>query len=103
MSNGNDKRLSNGSLETIPEEELPRISELIPKSPETRKREQEFFELNESHKQHLNTFCEMLIVQQKLKRIYLNEHHLMRKYADCSNINRPTHSSSPANRIYCNQ
>lgn len=83
MRNGNDNRLSN-SLETIPEEgnDLPRISELIPKSPETRKREQEYLQLYESHKQHIQAFYEMLIVQRDIKRICLNERYFVGNYRD---------------------
>lgn len=94
MNNGNDNRLSN-CLETIPEEgnHLPRIFGLIPKSPETRKREEEYLQLYESHKQRIEAFYEMLIVQRNLKRICLNERHFMGNYG---NVNR---TSSPAMSI----
>lgn len=90
MDNGNDHKLSNNSLETIPEEEieLPRISGLIPKSPETRKREQEFGQyydkLQNIDKQRIQDFCEMLIVKWNLKRIPSNDRYLLAgKYANC--------------------
>lgn len=96
MWNGNSNRLSNSSLETIPEEgnDLPRISGLIPKSPETRKKEQEYLQLYESQKQHIDTFLEMLVVQRKLKRICSNERYLVGNYDDYDNVNR-SHSTSP--------
>lgn len=96
MWNGNSNRLSNSSLETIPEEgnDLPRISGLIPKSPETRKKEQEYLQLYESQKQHIDTFLEMLMVQRNLKRICTNERYLVGNYADYDNVNR-SHSTSP--------
>lgn len=96
MRNGIDNRLSN-SLETIPEEgnDLPRISELIPKSPETRKREEEYLQLFESNKQHIEAFYEMWIMQRSLKRICLNESYLVGNYVDYSNMNRSHPTSSP--------
>lgn len=98
MSYGNDNRLSN-SLETIPEEgnDLPRIFGLIPKSPETRKREQEYQEFYESHKQHIEAFYEMLIMQRNLKRICLNERYFAGNYTDYGNQTHPT--SSPTMSI----
>lgn len=98
MSYGTDNRLS--SLETIPEEgndHLPRISRLIPKSPETRQREQEYQEFYESHKQHIEAFYEMLIVQRNLKRICLNEQYFVGNYADYGSRTHPT--SSPTMSI----
>lgn len=94
MRNGNNYRLSNSSLETIPEEgnDLPRISGLIPKSPETKKREQEYLSLSETHKQRIETFFEMLVVQRNLKRNYPNERYSMGNYEDYNNLNR-SHSS----------
>lgn len=96
MRNGSDNRVSN-SLETIPEEgnDLPRISRLIPKSPETRKREEEYLQLCESHKQDIETFYEMWIMQRSLKRICLNERYLVGNYLDYSNVNRSHPTSSP--------
>lgn len=92
MGNGNDRRLSK-NLETIPEEDarLPRISELIPKSPETRQREQEYQKFNEKllnvNKQRIEIFCEMLIVNRNLKRINTNEqYYFVRKYTDYGNV-----------------
>lgn len=90
MENGNDNKLSN-SLETIPEEtELPRISELIPKSPETRKREQEFLQLYEelltNDKQQIERFYEMLVVDRNLKKICLNERYFVGNYTDCGSV-----------------
>lgn len=91
MSNGNDNKLSN-SLETIPEEEheLPRISELIPKSPETRQREQQFSQFYEEllkvDKQRIEIFYEMLIVKRNLKRICLNDEFIfVGNYTDYGN------------------
>lgn len=75
MKSGNDiNKLNNNnnSLETIPEEDLPRISQLIPKSPETRKREQEFSQFYEdllTSDKRIEVFYEMLIVNRNLKRI----------------------------------
>lgn len=98
MNNGNDNQLSNSSssstsLETIPEEEteLPRISELIPKSPETRQREQEFFQsydkLLNVDKQRIDIFYEMLIVNRNLKRIGLTgQYYIVGKYTDYGNV-----------------
>lgn len=96
MRNGSDNRLSN-SLETIPEEgnDLPRISELIPKSPETRKREEEYLQLYESNKQYIETFYEMWIMQQSLTRICSNERYSVGYYTDYSNLNRSHPTSSP--------
>lgn len=90
MENGNDNKLSN-SLETIPEEtELPRISELILKSPETRKREQEFLQLYEelltNDKQRIERFYEMLVVNRNLKKICLNERYFVGNYTDCGSV-----------------
>lgn len=104
MENGNDStnsmmsnnnRLSNSSLETIPEEvyDLPRISELIPKSPETRKKEQEYLDLYESQKQRIKTFLEMLVVQRNIKRICTNDRLSMGNYDDYSNVN-PSHAKT---------
>lgn len=95
-SNGNshnNNRLStssSSSLETIPEEmnDLPRISELIPKSPETRKKEQEYLDLYESHKQRIETFLEMLVVQHNIKRICANDRFSLGNYGDYGNVNR---------------
>lgn len=94
MTNGNENKLSN-SLETIPEEEtdqpqLPRVSGLIPKSPETRQREQEctqfYDKLLNIDKQRIEAFYEMLIVKRNLKRICLNERYLfVGKYSDYDN------------------
>lgn len=88
MQNGNDRLSYN--LETIPEEgnDLPRISELIPKSPETRKREQEYLQLHESHKEYVENFVEMLIVQRNLKRICCNERYFCGNYDDFNAVNR---------------
>lgn len=96
MWNGNSNRLSNSSLETIPEEgnHLPRISGLIPKSPETRQKEQQYMQLYESQKQHIDTFLEMLVVQRNLKRICSNERYDMINYDNYNNANR-SHSTSP--------
>lgn len=90
MKNGSEmnNKLSN-SLETIPEEDLPRISQLIPKSPETRKREQEFLQLYEdllTNDKRIETFYEMLVVNRNLKRICLNEKYSpMGNYGDYAN------------------
>lgn len=91
----NNNRLSSGSLETIPEEvyDLPRISELIPKSPETRKKEQEYLDLYESQKQRIETFIEMLVVQRNIKRICTNDRFSMGKYDDYSNVS-PAHAKT---------
>lgn len=102
MRNGNDNRLSN-SLETIPEEgnDLPRISELIPKSPETRKREEEYSQLYESHKHNIEAFYEMWIMQRSLnllkpRRLSMDERYLMGNYVDYSHtVNRSHPTSSP--------
>lgn len=95
-NNGNNNRLSS-SLETIPEEvnDLPRISELIPKSPETRKKEQEFLHLYESQKKRLETFIEMLVVQHNLKRICTNDGFSMGNYADYNNVDRSHAKTAP--------
>lgn len=84
---------SSGSLETIPEEvvnDLPRISELIPKSPETRKKEQEYLHLYESQKQRIETFIEMLVVQHNIKRICTNDGFSMGNYGDYSRSHAKT-------------
>lgn len=98
MDNGSDNSCNNNrlsssscsSLETIPEEvnDLPRISELIPKSPETRKKEQEYLDLYESQKQRIETFIEMLVVQHNIKRICTNDRFSMGNYDDYNNVSR---------------
>lgn len=97
MENGNENRLSSSSLETIPEEanDLPRISELIPKSPETRKKEQENLQLYETHKERIETFLEMLVVQRNIKRICTNDRHSTGNYSSYNaRVKRP-HSTTP--------
>lgn len=93
----NNNRLSSSSLETIPEEinDLPRISELIPKSPETRKKEQEYLDLYESQKQRIETFIEMLVVQHNIKRICTNDRFSMGNYDDYSNASRSHAKKTP--------
>lgn len=62
-------------LETIPEEgELPRISELIPKSPETIKRETEYERLCDKYlnDQNLKFYCTMLATNKKFRQLYQN-------------------------------
>lgn len=90
MENGNNNRLSNCSLDTIPEEgnDLPRISGLILKSPETKKREQEYLTMSDTHKQRIETFFEMLIVQRNLKPSYRTERYSMGNYKDYGSVNR---------------
>lgn len=94
MRNGNENRLS---LDTIPEEgnDLPRISGLIPKSPETRKREQEYLQQFESHKEHIKDFISMLIMQRNIKQICLNDHYSMGNHVDYRKVNRSRPTSSP--------
>lgn len=91
---------SNGGLETIPEEtDLPRIQELIPKSPETRKREQEFQRLCEqySNDKSIEQFYEMLVMNSNINRIYLSDKYFAnRKNCDARKLNR---SSCPAKVI----
>lgn len=98
MRAGSDNKLNN-SLETIPEEgndsNLPRISKLIPKSPETRKREEEYLQLFESNKQHIEAFYEMWLMQRSLKRICLNERYLVGNYDNYGNVNQPHPTTSP--------
>lgn len=106
MGNGSDNIINNknrlsssssGSLETIPEEvinDLPRISELIPKSPETRKKEQEYLDLYESQKQRIETFIEMLVVQHNIKRICTNDRFSMGNYGDYGNVNNRSHAKN---------
>lgn len=95
-SSNNNNRLTN-SLETIPEEgnDLPRISELIPKSPETRKKEQEYLHLYESQKHRLETFIEMLVVQHNLKRICTNDGFSTANYDEYNNVNRSHAKTTP--------
>lgn len=62
-------------LETIPEEgELPRISELIPKSPETIKREIEYERLCDKYldDQTLKFYYTMLVTNKKFRQLYPN-------------------------------
>lgn len=98
-NSSNNNRLScssSGSLETIPEEvnDLPRISELIPKSPETRKKEQEHWDMYESQKQRIETFIEMLVVQHNIKRICANDRFSMGNYDDYSHVNQRSHAKT---------
>lgn len=66
---------NNHILETIPEEvDLPRIQKLIPKSPETMEREQEFWRLCEENfkDQKLEQFYERLLMNDSINRLYLS-------------------------------
>lgn len=68
--------LNNSALETIPEETgLPRIQKLIPKSPETRKREQESQQQFEkySNDKSLEHFYELLVMNSSINRICLSD------------------------------
>lgn len=90
MENPAEIRMNN-SLEPIPEETgLPRISQLIPKSPETRKREQEYRQLYDdllsNQKQRIEIFYEMLVVNRNLKRISHNGPCIMGNYTDCGSV-----------------
>lgn len=90
MENTAEIRMNN-SLEPIPEETgLPRISQLIPKSPETRKREQEYRQLYDdllsNQKQRIEIFYEMLVVNRNLKRISHNGPCIMGNYTDCGSV-----------------
>lgn len=68
----------NGALETIPEEtDLPRIQKLIPKSPETRKREQEYQRLCEkySNDKSIEQFYELLVMSSNINRICFSDNY----------------------------
>lgn len=84
MKNGHEVKTSN--LETIPEETgLPRISQLIPKSPETRKQEQEYERLREQYlnDKSIELFYEMLITNTNLKRIYSTDNYCISSTRYC--------------------
>lgn len=89
-----------GALETIPEEtDLPRIQKLIPKSPETRKREQEFNRLWEkySNDKSIEQFYELLVMSNNINRICMSDKYFVnRKNCNASKLNR---SSCPAKVI----
>lgn len=94
---------SNGALETIPEEtDLPRIQELIPKSPETRKREQESQRLCEKYSndviiKSMERYYEWLVMSKNINRICLSDKSFAnRKNCDTTKLNR---SSCPAKVI----
>lgn len=91
---------SNGALETIPEEtDLPRIQELIPKSPETRKREQELQRLCEqySNDKSIEQFYELLVMNSNINRICFSEKkNGGRNNCDARKLNR---NSCPAKVI----
>lgn len=64
--------MSGGNLETIPEEgELPRISELIPKSPETIKRERDYQKMCDKYldDKNLKLFYDMLVTNKNFRKL----------------------------------
>lgn len=86
---------NNGALETIPEEtDLPRIQELIPKSPETRKREQESKRLCEKYSndvisKSLERYYELLVMSSNINRICLSDKYWVnRKNCNTGKLNR---------------
>lgn len=93
-------RGSNSVLETIPEEsDLPRIQELIPKSPETRKREQEFQRLCDkySNDKSIEQFYELLVMSSNINRICLSDKYFAnRRNCEAREMNR---NSCPAKVI----
>lgn len=93
--------VNNNGLETIPEETgLPRIQKLIPKSPETKKREQEFQQQFEkySNDKSLEHFYELLIINNNINRICLSDNFLFRQSIDTINKDsRYKRNSCPAN------
>lgn len=92
----------NGVLETIPEEsDLPRIQKLIPKSPETRKREQEFQRLCDKHSndKSIEQSYELLVMSMlsNINRICLSDKYFAnRKNCETRELNR---NSCPAKVI----
>lgn len=76
-------RIKSTSLEPIPEETLPRISQMIPKSTETMQRDQEYQQyynqLLSPEKQRIEIVYEMLVFNNKLKRISHNGPCIMGK------------------------
>lgn len=74
--NNDIKSFGSKTLETIREETgLPRIQQLIPKSPETRKREQEFEKLCEKYANDktIEQIYELVIMNKNIQRIYFSD------------------------------
>lgn len=87
MKNGNEPKLC--ILETIPEETgLPRISELIPKSPETRRREQEYEQFCEqfSKNKTFELFFDMLIMNNNINRICSSDKSFIKNLFDLPKV-----------------
>lgn len=85
----------NGALETIPEEtDLPRIQQLIPKSPETRKREQESERLCDKYSKEviiksMERYYELLMMSNNINRIcFSDKYSANRKKCDTEKLKR---------------